>query len=159
MLLALAALVAACSDPPDPPPAPAPGGLPRWSTAPHIAWAGPDTPVDRPIALIVDQPGGRLDRAMAHADVTTFLNDRFTPVFLTPDHAPGMYAGSLQVVTPGGCWLVTPTMADSAGAVILTLNAGLEAAAMGVAPKPRPSPPAFPDFPPDHPLRQSCTGG
>ena len=97
----------ACTDPPDPPPtAPPDDGLPRYATAPHVLWAGL-TPTDRVLAVFVDTPGGPMDQLAHDADVATFLNDRFSPVFLTPEVAPQLPAGVL-FIDPDGCLRLDP---------------------------------------------------
>ena len=92
----------ACADPPDPPATPEPPDLPRWSTAPHVQWDGLSqlNHPTHPIALFVSQPDGALDRLAHDPDVATFLNDRFQPIFLTPDFA-GRAEGLLFVSTQG----------------------------------------------------------
>ena len=95
-----------CSDPPSPPPVRSDAA----STAPWVEWKADDAPVTRPIVLIVDTPGGALDRIVADPDVTTFLNDQFHPVFRTA--WPGQPAGTVAFLTAGGCPLgpaVRPT--------------------------------------------------
>src|SRR5436190_1822950 len=96
----------ACHDPPTPPPTQGPDDLPRWSLAPHVSWAGLDAPATRPLAVFVDDPGGPLDQIAADADVTTFLNDRFTPIFLIPERAP--LARGVSFLDSEGCvlWLL-----------------------------------------------------
>jgi hypothetical protein len=88
-----------CSDPPAP--APVHTGP---SMAPYVLWQEPEKlPVDKPIALFVDAPGGELDRLAADFDITTFLNDKFTPVFLssTSKHF-------LRFYLPDGCPISPP---------------------------------------------------
>lgn len=93
----------ACSDPPTPPPIPGPADLPRWSTAPHVAWEGlqQTRAPHQAIALFVDAPGGPLDQLAHDADVATFLNDRFHAVFLTPERA-GLQSG-VRFLSAEGC--------------------------------------------------------
>ena len=91
-----------CSDPPTPPATPAPSdGLPRYSTAPHVQWAGL-APTDRILAVFVDEPGGPLDRLAHDPDVATFLNDRFSPIFLPPELAPDL-PEAIWFVDRSGC--------------------------------------------------------
>ncbi len=73
----LALLIGACSDPPSP----APIASPTGSTAPWVEWRAADAPVRGPVVVVVDSPGGAVDRLVADPDVTTFLNDRFHPIF------------------------------------------------------------------------------
>jgi hypothetical protein len=74
----LIALLLGCSDPPDPAVVTSPTG----STAGWVEWRAPDTPVRGPVVRVVDVPGGPYDRLVADPDVTTFLNDRFHPIFV-----------------------------------------------------------------------------
>ena len=156
--LALPALLVACSDPPEPPPAAPPPDLPRWSQALHVRWAGPTTALAGPLAVVVDVPGGPLDRIVADPDVTTFLNDRFTPLFLVPQAAPELPAPSLQVLDAQGCWLLTPQLPADTAAFIAAGNTVMRAVHQGRRPLPRPDPPALAGLalPPGHPLRQVC---
>lgn len=141
-----------------PPPTPDPVGVPRWSTAPHVRWAGPADPVDRPLAVLVDEPGGPLDRIAAHPDVTTFLNDRFRPWFLVPSAASGLPpAGTAWFLDQRGCLLGPPTQPASPGAWIEAANAAAVRQAQG-------GDGALPlrlrseilAIPPRHPLRGLC---
>ncbi len=97
--LLLLASALGCSDPPSPPPV----RTDAASTAPWVEWKADDAPVTRPIALIVDTPGGALDRIVADPDVTTFLNDQFHPVFRAA--WPGQPTGTVAFLTPRGCAL------------------------------------------------------
>ena len=104
MGLVIAAL-GGCSDPPDPEPAAAPIGIPQWSTAPYVQWTGPDDPITRPLAVLIDQPGGPLDQIAADPDVTSFLNDRFHPWFIIPEQVQHLSAGQALFLNPEGCVL------------------------------------------------------
>ena len=147
-----------CVDPPDPPALPGPADLPRWSTAPYVRWAGPADPLRGPVLVIVDQPGGPLDRLAADADLTTFLNDRFTPFFVIPSAAPGLPDPSVQVLDERGCWLLPPMVPPDLGALVDRLNQVMRDRQAGTPALARPDPPddwAFP-VPQGHPLRRSC---
>lgn len=91
-------LLAACSDPPDPPPASLSSSTAKW-----VLWRSDDEPVDRPVAVFVDKPGGPVDRLAADSDVTTFLNDRFHPLFHLDD--PAQPPGTVQFLSADGCEL------------------------------------------------------
>lgn len=147
-----------CRDPADPPPAPGPADLPRWSTAPHVLWAGPSTPVERPLALFVDQPGGSLDRMLADSDVATFLNDRFTPMFLLPQVAPELPWPSLQILDARGCLLQAAFSPQGPAEIIDAGNRVMRAQAEGAQAQARPRAPARlgVQLPPDHPLLVPC---
>jgi hypothetical protein len=116
------ALLGACSDPPDPAPAPAPTGIPKWSTARHVLWTGPEDPITRPLALMVDIPGGPLDQIAADPDVTTFLNDQFHPWFVLPSKVQNISEGQALFLTAEGCLLGDPVMPTSAGEWIESAN-------------------------------------
>ena len=150
--------LASCSDPPPPPPVADPAGVPRWSTAPYVRWAGPRDPSTGPLAVFVDHPGGPLDRIAADPDVTTFLNDRFVPWFLTPSAAEGLPPAPAALwLDPRGCVLAGPLRPASPDAWIATANAVLQAGPdRPTRPlDPRPSGWSF-ELPAGHPLRSSC---
>jgi len=151
-------LASACHDPPDPPPTPAPQTLPRWSQAPHVRWADLDTPLRGPLAIVVDEPGGPLDRLVADADVTTFLNDRFTPLFLVPSASPDLDAGTVQVLDLRGCWLLPPTRPASAKTLIDALNGVMRDQQARRPATARPTPPGgwTLQLPARHPLIEPC---
>ncbi len=121
-----------CSDPADPPVTPAPHDLPRWSTAPHVQWRDLSAPVQLPLAVIVDEPGGPMDKIVADVDVTTFLNDRFHPLFLTPESGPDLPSPSTLFLDIQGCLLapvlsgeITPTAwIERGNQAILTSTSG-----------------------------------
>ncbi len=100
-LLSLAVAVG-CSDPPDPPSV----RTTALSTAPWVEWKSDADLVRKPIALVVDDPGGPLDRVVADPDVTTFLNDRFHPLFRSA--YAGHPAGTVLFLTPRGCPMGEP---------------------------------------------------
>lgn len=155
--LALAALVG-CRDPAQPPSLPGPPDLPRWSTAPWVRWAGLSEPLRGPLLVVVDAPGGPVDRLLADPDVTTFVNDRFTPLFLSPSVAPGLPQPSVQVLDAAGCWLLPPQAPADPAALVAALNGVMRDQASGAPPTPRPEAPdrfGVP-VPPDHPLRRPC---
>ena len=121
-------LLAACSDPPGPAaPFPGPPDLPRWSTAPYVEWEGPAQTArpQRPIALFVDDSGGSLDQLAHHADVATFLNDRFHAVFLLPDRAPA----GMWFLDRRGCLLSGPGQPATAADWITQANTAVLAGA------------------------------
>ena len=93
--------VIACSDPPDPEPTSSSPSFARW-----VEWKEDTEPVDRPVAVFVDVPGGPVDRIAADSDVTTFLNDRFHPVFHLTD--PEQPVGTVAWLTADGCVLRPP---------------------------------------------------
>lgn len=161
LALALASSLAlpAC-DPPAPPPEPGPPDLPRWSEAPHVAWAGPSTPISHPLAVFVDLPGGPMDTIASDPDVATFLNDRFHPWFLVPEAAPDLASPPAALFLDAyGCLLRGPDHPESPRAWIEEANAVLLALAQGTA-----NGRALPeqrfgfDLPEDHPLRGRCAG-
>lgn len=156
----LALALVACSDPASPKPLPGPTDLPRWSEAPYVEWVGPSTPVTRPLAVFVDQPGGPLDLIAADIDVTTFLNDRFHPWFLRADQVDGPadepYAFLLDA---RGCLRAPPFRPATPEAWIETANAALLAMSAS-APDAGPLGSlslGFP-LPADHPLWGRCAG-
>ena len=150
---------AGCSDPPPPPPVPGPTYLPRWSVAPYVAWTGPSAPVRLPLAVFIDSPGGPLDAIAANLDVTTFLNDRFHPWFLTPGAAPGLTEATpaALILDETGCVLVAPFLPDGPDAWIEAANQALREQREGKHPTG-----ALPQItfsfplPEDHPLRGRC---
>ena len=160
-LALLGPLAGACKDPPPPPPERAPEDLPRWSKAPYVLWSGPQSPVSRPLAVFVDDPGGPLDRIIADVDVTTFLNDRFHPWFLTPEVAPGLVPSPPQalILDAAGCLRVAPFLPESPSAWIAVANRALIELAEG-----RAATGALPEvqfgflLSPEHPLRGQCRG-
>lgn len=108
--------MAGCTDPPDPPP------LHRAaSTAPYVEWQDPAAPVTRPVALVVDTPGGPIDRLVADPDVTTFLNDQFHPVWAAS--SPYAPTGSVRFFTPAGCPLGEALRPTDPAALIAAANA------------------------------------
>ena len=148
-----------CSDPPPPPPAPGPEGLPRWSTAPYVEWSGPRDPVERPLAVFIDQPGGPLDQIAADPDVTSFLNDRFSAWFLTPAAAQGLPSAPAALwLDIEGCLLAGPARPSTPEEWIAAANDILRRAPG--APTHRLDPPprnwtlALPE---DHALRATCS--
>lgn len=86
-----------------------------------MQWRRDDAPVDRPVALFVDAPGGPADRLAADPDVTTFLNDRFHPVFHVAD--PAQPSGTVQFLSPGGCAIAPPALPPTAADLIARMNA------------------------------------
>lgn len=78
------------------------------------------------MARVVDVPGGTLDRLVADPDVTTFLNDRFYPIFREPglyEDEPLALAGTLQFFTPSGCPITAPVRVWSTQELIDVANA------------------------------------
>ena len=86
----------------------------------YVEWRHDEDPVDRPVALFVDSPGGPVDRIAADPDVTTFLNDRFHPVFRA--HSDGLPEGSVSFYTPEGCPLTSAARPTSPAAWIELAN-------------------------------------
>lgn len=76
------------------------------SNALYVKWKRENEPVQRPVVLVIDQPGGIADRAVADLDVTTFFNDRFHPVFRRADETAG--PGTVQFFAVDGCPLTAP---------------------------------------------------
>jgi hypothetical protein len=149
--------VVACHDPPTPPPSHPPADLPRWSRAPHVRWAGLAASAPPPLAVFVDDPGGPLDRIAANDDVATFLNDRFTPVFLVPESAP--LARGVTFLDGQGCLLLGPVAPESAASFIALANdLQVRLAAGSVAPvRVEPTIPQEPlTLPSASPLRLAC---
>ena len=157
------AVLVGCSDPPTPPPTAAPDGLPRWSSSTHVAWTGATAPEDpgRLLAVVVDARGGPQDRLAGDPDVTTFLNDRFHPLFLDAaavdgirpipallfvDH-DGCLVGGVQQPTDPAAWIAR------ANEVLLSMSSG------NAARTPLPGV-AWPRaLAADHPLRAGCRSG
>lgn len=114
--MTLLPLLFACTDPPPP----APARPASASTAAWVEWRTTDEPVSRPVALVVDVPGGPLDRVVADVDVTTFLNDRFHPVFASP--TPERAAGTVHFLDACGCPLAPPASPATPAAFIALAN-------------------------------------
>ena len=93
--------LSACGDGRKPDPSPSPKGLKRWSSTEYIAWKGPQDPVLKPIALVIDRTNGPLDQICADGDVTSFLNDRFHPIFIHTHIMPTLDA-ALILISPDG---------------------------------------------------------
>jgi hypothetical protein len=147
----------ACHDPPTPPPTQGPDDLPRWSLAPHVSWSGLTHTAARPLAVFVDDPGGPLDRIAADADVTTFLNDRFTPIFLIPERAP--LARGVSFLDGDGCVLLGPIAPATPEAFIDIANDLQVRLAAGVVSPVHVDaivPPQPLSLPPESPLRLAC---
>jgi hypothetical protein len=147
----------ACNDPPTPPATHGPDDLPRWSQAPHVRWAGLTDAGTRPLAVFVDDPGGPFDRIAADHDVTTFLNDRFTPVFLVPARSP--LVRGVSFLDREGCLLLGPVAPTSPAEFIeLANDLQVRLAAGAVSPvRVDASVPADPlPMPVDSPLRLAC---
>lgn len=129
----------ACSDPPPPPPVVQNTG----SSSAYVEWANDRTPVTQPLAVFTDAPGGPADKLTHNADVATFLNDRFHPIFLTlPGTAP-----SIRFYTADGCPLTeallprnASDLIDIANRVIVMPDATGHQAARFPMPCPRPAP-------------------
>jgi hypothetical protein len=156
-LVALAC--SACTDPPDPGPTPGPDDLPRWSTAPHVVWHGGAAPrSDRLLAVFYDNPGGPVDQLAADPDVASFLNDRFSPLFLVPTSAPGLaLAPAVLLIDSNGCRLLPDPLLSTPEAWIQSVNGVVQAeqgpGAQRVALPEVPLPTAIAL---DHPLRRRC---
>lgn len=112
----LSVLLVACSDPPDPSPAAPTASIAKW-----VEWRADDAPVERPVVVFVDEPGGSVDRIAANADVTTFLNDRFHPRFHTTDAQQPV--GTVQFLSADGCALTPPLTPSSPDDFIAAANA------------------------------------
>jgi hypothetical protein len=108
-------LLAACGDPPDPPAA-----TESRSSARFVLWRSDADPVDRPVAVFVDAPGGRADRLAANSDVTTFLNDRFHPLFHETDEQQP--SGTVQFLTSDGCAFAPAFAPRDSAALIAAAN-------------------------------------
>lgn len=87
----------------------------RW-----VEWRADDAPVSRPIAFFADTPGGAVDRLAADPDVTTFLNDRFHPIFHLADASQAL--GSVQFLTADGCAFGPPLSPASPTELIKAAN-------------------------------------
>lgn len=77
------------------------------------------------MARVVDVPGGALDLLVADVDVTTFLNDRFYPIFREPglhDGEPLALTGTIQFFRPTGCPITAPVRVWSAQELIDVAN-------------------------------------
>lgn len=125
-----------------------------------MAWVGPSAPVDRPLAVFVDEPGGPLDLLATDPDVATFLNDRFHPWFLVPSAVPGLPDPPAAILLDAqGCVRAAPFRPADPAAWIAAANAALLEIAAGVPGSAR-LPELAPTFPlsADHPLRGRCPG-
>lgn len=129
----------------------------------------------RPMAILVDQPGGPLDALAGHPDVATFLNDRFHPWFLPPAIA-GRAAPVTLLLDEDGCLLAAPVTETEATAWLQAVNAAaLARADPGPSPIDGTAAPAGPgsseagrvgarpdlavsldELGADHPLRRPC---
>lgn len=118
--ISFALLTGACSDPPSPAPVASPSG----STAPWVEWRAADAPVRGPVVVVVDEPGGPMDRLVADPDVTTFLNDRFHPLFRRTFQAEGVAQPTGTLRFYDGCArpLTTALTPDSPDAFIAAAN-------------------------------------
>jgi hypothetical protein len=156
-LTAAALSTSACHDPPTPPPSHPPADLPRWSKAPHVRWAGLGAAAPPPLAVFVDDPGGLVDRIAADDDVATFLNDRFTPVFLVPASSP--LERGVSFLDGDGCLLLGPTTPGSPPEFIELANDLLVRLVAGsvtpVSAEPL-IPPEPLELPSESPLRLAC---
>lgn len=127
------------------------------------------------MAILIDEPGGLLDSLAGHPDVTTFLNDRFHPMFFS-DSTPAQPTPVTLLLDASGCLLAAPITATEATIWLQAVNAAaLAHVDRGPAPirgdtTERASSPhgagmpggrpnlAVPlhEFPQDHPLRRPC---
>ena len=83
----------------------------RW-----VGWRALDQAVAAPIAWFSGAPGGSVDQIAMDRDVTTFLNDRFSPVFEVGE------AETVQFLTADGCAFGLPLPLRSAEAFIDAAN-------------------------------------
>lgn len=146
----IAAALGGCSDPPTPPPL-------NVGSAAHVQWVGFDRNPTAPVVLVWDRPGGPLDPILGDADLTTFLNQRFTPIRLDPGPDPPR----IELVDLDGCWRLPPWSPRSALEVVEAFNrAELDRAAghPGIA-RPGLAPELLPGSASDHPLRRTCAEG
>lgn len=90
------------------------------STAPWLVWASASSPVQGPVVIVRDHPGGALDRLVADPDVTTFFNDRFHPVFVALRHEEG--TPGLEFRDGCGCSLVPPFVPKSPAEIVQVAN-------------------------------------
>lgn len=150
--LAVGLIGAGCADPPPPDTARACGPS-RGATAPHVCWAGPG-PTGRPVALLVDDPGGPVDRLGHDADVATFLNDRFETRFATLSEL-GRTEPATFLLTPAGCLLTAgPITTSTPTDWIAAVNAAVR------TPRHAPRHPGLDHVPgvgTTHPLTRPCT--
>ena len=109
-------MIAACSDPPAPPPL----SDPARTVAVYVEWRAPDAAVRAPVVVFVDVAGGPVDRLAADSDVTTFLNDRFHPVLL-PAYA-AQPVGTVAFYDGEGCLLAGPARPADPQALIDLAN-------------------------------------
>ncbi|MSP54952.1 MAG: hypothetical protein EXR69_05010 [Myxococcales bacterium] len=90
----------------------------------HVEWRRVEQLTDRPLAVFVDQPGGRLDLLARDPDVTTFLNDRFHPLLL-PQFGAQPH-GTVGVYTADGCELVEAFSPSTPGEFIAQANIAIQ---------------------------------
>lgn len=114
-----------------------------WSTSSWVRFAPADSGGER--AVIVDTPGGELDRLLSDPDVATVLNDRFAPIFLHPTSVPAFTARvgwpSLTVLDPDGCLRLHSDAPPDAAALVERINEALRRREAGTgAPWPAPVP-------------------
>ena len=110
-------------------------------------------PTGRIVALIVDRPGGPLDKLIADPDVSTFLNDRFDAHFVHPEEI-GVPGSRTVLLTPEGCPRSEAIAAATPAAWIASVNAALETPP-GSTPAGRL--PGIAGVLDDHPLARPCS--
>ena len=155
-------LLTACSDPPPPPLPTVSAELPAVSEAVRVHWFSLEATVHRPIALFVDTPGGPMDRVASDADVTTFLNDRFHPILVTPEQAPDLARpnGAVWFINAEGCLLVEELSVEDPLAWIQHANKAVLAMREGdfIGPLAAQWERWHVNIPMGHPLRLHCSG-
>lgn len=96
------------------------GPEPTASPVSHVEWRQVADPVERPLAVFVDTPGGPVERVARDLDATTFLNDRFQPL-LVPSFG-AQPAGTVAFYTADGCPFGAPFTPADGPALVAAAN-------------------------------------
>lgn len=146
-------LLAACGDGRKPAASPSPKDLPRWSSTEYVEWNGPNDRASQPIALIIDRTDGPLDQMCGDVDVTSFLNDRFHPIFIHSRVMPSIDS-ALILISPNGETLGGPLAPHNASALIQLGNQLMRKERLPIKPWPCDNLKQF--FEETHPVLKAC---
>lgn len=95
--------------------------LPDWSESQYVRWASVKVEDER--AIILDVPGGQIDKMLDNESVSSMLNAEFRAIFLHPRARPWLTAHlgwpSITFVDAEGCLRSTGTPANEADLVTL----------------------------------------